>query len=82
MTRLRPVSLATYNASSAVRTSASLTSIVGCGHPDTPKLAVRWRVPPSKVNVCPSIRFRTLSANVTAASSTVPGRRSMNSSPP
>ena len=81
-TRLRPVSFATYSASSAARTSPSQCVMRGCGHAETPKLAVRWIEPPSKVNVCASICFRTLSANVTAASSTVPGSSSMNSSPP
>ena len=41
-TRLRPVSLATYSASSAARISPSQFAMRGCGHADTPKLAVRW----------------------------------------
>ena len=82
MTRLRPISFATYSASSAARTSESHSLIFGCGQPETPKLAVRESEPPGKENVFPSIRLRTLSANVIAASRTVPGRRSMNSSPP
>lgn len=50
-TRLRPVSFATYNASSAARMIPSQLLMRGWGHDATPKLAVRCTVPPSKVNV-------------------------------
>ena len=49
---------------SAARTSSSQFETRGWGQAETPKLAVRWMEPPSKVNVCPSTCFRTLSAKV------------------
>jgi hypothetical protein len=81
-TRLRPVSLATYSASSAVRTRTSVVPMCECGQADTPKLAVRRIDVPSKVNVFDSTCLRTRSANRAAASMPAPGRRNMNSSPP